>query len=185
MGLALAALAPLGVVNALVDFGTAEQQGNYLPAFIGEQFYPGSHGVARGASAVRSRAPDHARIAQRRRVRAHGRKVAWCRLAEDCELFLVIADLARQAAGLPGGQGHARAHRGARAHDGSARGQARSAQARPRAGAQGHKLGGDEGIDAQRLIDLSRIAWGAVTVGTCDAVLEYVKEYVQGAQGLR
>jgi hypothetical protein len=36
MGLALAALAPVSVVHALVDFGSAEQQGSYLPAFVGE-----------------------------------------------------------------------------------------------------------------------------------------------------
>ncbi|MET0286768.1 MAG: acyl-CoA dehydrogenase family protein, partial [Polyangiales bacterium] len=38
--LALAALAPVAFVHALVDYGTAEQQGEYLPVFAGEEFYP-------------------------------------------------------------------------------------------------------------------------------------------------
>ena len=36
MGLAVACLAPAGVSNALVLFGSAEQQATYLPAFVGD-----------------------------------------------------------------------------------------------------------------------------------------------------
>ncbi|MCW2496782.1 acyl-CoA dehydrogenase family protein [Jatrophihabitans sp.] len=37
MGLAVACLAPAGVSNALVLFGSAEQQATYLPAFVGDE----------------------------------------------------------------------------------------------------------------------------------------------------
>src|SRR5262249_54356502 len=40
MGLALAMLAPVGVVNAIVDWGTAQQQEQWLPRFAGEKFVP-------------------------------------------------------------------------------------------------------------------------------------------------
>ena len=39
------------------------------------------------------------------------------------------------------------------------------------------RLGHDE-FDLQRFIDLSRLGIGALAVGTCQAVLEYVKDYV-------
>jgi alkylation response protein AidB-like acyl-CoA dehydrogenase len=39
------------------------------------------------------------------------------------------------------------------------------------------RLGGEGGFDAERLIDLARIGWGALGVGTCAAVLDYVKGY--------
>jgi alkylation response protein AidB-like acyl-CoA dehydrogenase len=42
-----------------------------------------------------------------------------------------------------------------------------------------NKLGGEAGVDAERIIDLARIAWGAMTLGTCDAVLDYVKAYAR------
>jgi len=42
---------------------------------------------------------------------------------------------------------------------------------------EGAKLGGADGIDAQRLIDLGRLAWSALSLGTCQAVLDYVIEY--------
>jgi alkylation response protein AidB-like acyl-CoA dehydrogenase len=32
-------------------------------------------------------------------------------------------------------------------------------------------------FDAERVIDLARIAWGAMAVGTCSAILEYVQAY--------
>jgi len=38
MSLALAALSPLGFVNTLTEFGSRDQQSQYLPAFTGEKF---------------------------------------------------------------------------------------------------------------------------------------------------
>jgi len=41
------------------------------------------------------------------------------------------------------------------------------------------RLGGDDGIDAERLIDLSRIAWAALAVGQCDAMVDYTRNYAK------
>lgn len=38
-------------------------------------------------------------------------------------------------------------------------------------------LGGTEGFDHQRVVDLARVAWGALAVGQGRAVLDYVKTY--------
>lgn len=176
MGLACAALAPLGVVHALVDFGSAEQQGSYLPAFTGEKFYP-------AAMALLEPRPlfDPHHLATRAALSGgdyviSGEK-SMVPLAAESELFLVIADLAgkpqaflvnRGSAGLSVQPEPTMGLRAARL------GRLRLEQVRvPKDG----RLGGEQGIDAERLIDLARVAWGAMSVGTCDAVLDYVKVY--------
>jgi alkylation response protein AidB-like acyl-CoA dehydrogenase len=176
MGLAFAALAPLGVVHALIDFGSAEQQGNYLPAFLGEKFYP-------AALALLEPRPlfDPHHLATRATLSGgdyvlQGEK-SLVPLAAEAELLLVIADLAgkpqaflvdRASAGLSIEPEPAMGLRAARL------GRVRLDQVRVPEGAL---LGGEQGIDAERLIDLARIAWSALSVGCCDAVLDYVKTY--------
>jgi alkylation response protein AidB-like acyl-CoA dehydrogenase len=178
MGLALAALAPVSVVHALVDWGTAEQQGSYLPAFVGEQFYP-------AALAMLEPRPlfDPHHLATRASLSGsdyviHGEK-SLVPLALDAELLLVLADLAGKPQaflverGTQGVSVEAEPSMGLRA---AKLGRVRLDHVRvPKAA----KLGGEEGIDAERLIDLARIGWGALSVGTCDAVLHYTKEYVK------
>lgn len=176
MGLALAAMAPLGVVHALVDYGTAEQQGQYLPAFIGDKFYPAAMALLEARPLF-----DPERLTTRATVSGNeyvlsGEK-SMVPLAEDCELFLVIADLAGRPQaflvdkGTPGLSVEPEPTMGLRA---AKLGRLKLQQVRVPKSA---KLGGDQGIDAQRLIDLSRLAWCAMAVGTCDAVLDYVKTY--------
>jgi alkylation response protein AidB-like acyl-CoA dehydrogenase len=176
MGLALAALAPLGVVHALVDYGTAEQQGNYLPAFVGEKFYPAAMALLEARPLF-----DPERLTTRATLSGQdyvitGEK-SMVPIAEDCELFLVIADLAGRPQGFLVDKGTAglvvepEPTMGLRA---AKLGRVKLDHVRVPKSA---KLGGEDGIDAQRLIDLSRIAWCALAVGTCDAVLDYVKTY--------
>jgi alkylation response protein AidB-like acyl-CoA dehydrogenase len=176
MGLAFAALAPLGVVHALIDFGSAEQQGSYLPAFIGERFYP-------AAMALLEPRPlfDPHHLTTRASLNAgdyviNGEK-SMVPLAEESELFLVIADLAGKPQavlvdrGSPGLSIEPEPTMGLR----SARlGRVRLEQVRV---PKDSRLGGEQGIDAERVIDLARIAWGAMSVGTGEAVLDYVKVY--------
>jgi alkylation response protein AidB-like acyl-CoA dehydrogenase len=178
MGLALAALAPVAVVNALVDFGTADQQGRYLPAFIGEQFYP----AALALLEARPLFDPHHLTTRASLVGGDyvisGEK-AMVPLAEDAELFLIMADLAgkpqaflvdRGAAGLSVQREPTMGLRAAQL--------ARVRLDHVRVPKE-NKLGGEAGIDAERIIDLARIAWGAMTLGTCDAVLDYVKTYAR------
>jgi len=178
MGLAFAALAPVAVVHALVDSGTAEQQGNFLPAFIGDQFYPAALALLEARPLFD---PHHLST---RAALVNGEYVisgekSLVPLAEDAELFVIMADLAgkpqaflvdRGAAGLSVVAEPAMGLRAAKL------GRVRLDHVRV---SREHKLGGEEGVDAERIIDLSRIAWGALTVGTCDALLEYVKTYAR------
>jgi len=166
------------VVNALVDFGTAEQQGSYLPAFIGETFYPAAMALLEARPLFD---PHH--LATRASLNGgdyviSGEK-SMVPLAADAQLLLVMADLGGKPQaflidrGSKGVTVRAEPTMGLRA---AKLGRVRLDQVRvPKA----NKLGGDEGINAERVIDLSRIAWGAMTVGTCDAVLQYTKEYVK------
>lgn len=176
MGLALAALAPVSVVHALVDYGTAAQQGQYLPAFAEEAFYP-------AAIAMLEPRPlfDPHRLATQARAVQGGYELSGVKslvpLAEDAELLLVFADCAGKPQafiverGAPGVTIEPEPAMGLRA---AKLGRVHLAQVRvPREA----MLGGEEGCAAERLIDLSRIAWGALAVGTCDALLDYVKTY--------
>lgn len=177
MSLALAALAPLGVVHALVDFGTAEQQGNYLPAFVGERFYPAAMALLEPRLL---QDPHHlvTRAVEHRGDYVLSGEKALVPLAGAAEVFLVLADLSgspqaflveRGAPGLSIEPEPAMGLRAARL------GRVRLDRVRV---AKAARLGGEEGVDAERLIDLSRIAWGALSVGAASAVVDYVKEFV-------
>jgi alkylation response protein AidB-like acyl-CoA dehydrogenase len=176
MGLALAALAPVAVVHALVDYGTAEQQGAFLPAFAGETFYP-------AAMALLEPRPlfDPHKLATKASANGEGYYLtgekALVPLAEEAELFLVFAEVAGKPQaflvekGSPGLSVEPEPTMGLRA---AKLGRLKLDRVKV---PSSHKLGGLEGCDVERLIDLSRIAWGALAVGTCDALLEYVKTY--------
>ncbi len=176
MGLALAALAPLAVVHALVEWGTAAQQAAYLPRFVGDTFLP-------AALALLEPRPlfDPERPATRASVHGGDYVISGEKslvpLALDAELLLVIADLAGRPQaflierGTPGLRIEAEPSMGLRA---AKLGRVKLDQVRiPRA----NKLGGDTGIDGERLVDLARIGWGALAVGQCAAVIDYVKTY--------
>lgn len=175
-GLALATLAPVAVVNALVDFGTSEQQGRWLPMFVGESFVPAALALAEPRTTT-----DPLDLATKATAHPDGYVLdgtkALVPLAEDAELLLVAASLGgapavfvveRGAAGLtiePDPSMGLRAARLGRVHLASVK--------VPRDA----RLGGDAGLDYERLVDLSRLAWCAIAVGTGQAVLDYVKTY--------
>jgi alkylation response protein AidB-like acyl-CoA dehydrogenase len=176
MGLALAALAPLAVVHALVDYGTAEQQGSFLPAFVGDAFYPAALALLEPRPLFD---PHHVST---RAVRDAGDFVlsgekSLVPLGEDAELLLVVADLAGKAEaflverGAPGLSVSPEPAMGLRAAK-LARVKLEGVRVR-----REQRLGGEQGIDLERMVDLSRIAWGALSLGTCDALLDYVKTY--------
>ena len=92
MGMAVAALAPVGVVNALVRWGSADQQAKYLPPFASEA-------PPRAAVAIVEPQPLFDPMAPKTKARAEGGgyvlsgKKSLVPLAESAELFLVTADL--------------------------------------------------------------------------------------------
>jgi alkylation response protein AidB-like acyl-CoA dehydrogenase len=176
LALALAALSPVSVVHALVDFGTAEQQGEYLPVFAGEQFYPAAIALLESRPLF-----DPHRLSTRATLQGGEYVLSGAKsmvpLAADAELFLVLADLAgkpqaflieKGTLGLRVEPEPTMSLRGAKL------GRLKLEQVRVPLKA---KLGGDAGIDAERLIDLARIGASALAVGTCDAILDYVKTY--------
>ena len=176
MGLALAALAPLAVVHALVDFGTAEQQGSFLPAFVGESFYPAALALLEPRPLFDPHHVSTRAIKDAGDFVLSGEK-SLVPLGAEAELLLVVADLAGKPEaflvekGAPGLSVSPEPAMGLRAAQLS---RVKLEGVRVR---REQRLGGEQGIELERMVDLSRIAWGALCVGTCDALLDYVKTY--------
>jgi len=181
MGLALAILAPLAVVQALVDWGTAAQQERWLPAFLGEKFVPAALALLEprplfdplrlGAGAVRAD----------RGWKLYGEK-SLVPLGASAELFLVAVEVKgagprlflveRDAPGLTvtpePGMGVRAAGTSRVKLDGVL--------------VSGEAMLGGGAIDLGALIDRARVAWGALAVGTAQAALEYVIRYCNERQ---
>lgn len=177
LGLALAAASPLGVACALVDFGTAEQQGKYLPAFTGETLLP---------AAIALVEPHPAFDPFSLRTRAHrkgdkfvleGRK-SLVPLAARAELFIVAAEVPGSGPrlflverGTPGLEVRETPSMGARAAE---LGELRLRNVEV---SEAQVLGGTEGVDYALFVNRGRVAWGALAVGQCQAVVDYVIPY--------
>ncbi|HEU4611013.1 MAG TPA: acyl-CoA dehydrogenase family protein, partial [Kofleriaceae bacterium] len=92
MGLALAMLAPLGVVNALVEYGTYAQQQAWLPRFAGDAFVPAALALLEsrpGSDPVR---PQTGAVRAPGGWKLYGEKVL-VPLGETAELFIVLAEI--------------------------------------------------------------------------------------------
>lgn len=178
MGLAVAALAPLGVANALARWGSAEQQSKYLTAFASDD-------PPRAAVAVTERRPafDPGALSTRATIDGDGfvlyGEKACVPLAREAELFVVAADLVGK---------------GPQAFLVEAGTRGVSVSAEPSMGVRAAGLGrlsldgvrvshtailGErvDAVDYAELVDLSRIAWCSLAVGTAQAVLDYVIPY--------
>ncbi len=178
MGLAVAALAPVGVANALARWGSAEQQGKYLPEFAKDN-------PPAAAIAIAERRPgfDPLKLKTRATVDGngyviHGEKTL-VPLVASAELFLVAADLVGRGpvvfvieAGTPGLTATQENSMGVRA---AGLGSLKLDGVRVE-----HKalLGGELGaVDYQELVDRAQLAWCSLAVGTCQAVLDYTITY--------
>jgi alkylation response protein AidB-like acyl-CoA dehydrogenase len=178
LGLALAALAPIGVANALVRWGSTEQQGRFLPAFA-EGLPP------KAAIAIAEPRPlfDPNELRTRATIDGDGFLVkgekALVPLAESAELLLVGASLVGKGPrmfvverGTPGVLVTPDPALGARAA-----GLSRVVFDDVRL--PSHAILGD-GVDVcdfSELIDLSRIGSCALAVGVAQAVLDYTIRY--------
>ncbi len=180
MGLALAVMSPLAVVNALVDWGTAEQQARYLPAFTEEAFVPAALALLEPDPLFD---PADIRTGAIRNddggYDLHGEKTL-VPLATTAELFLVAANILGLGPrlflverGAPGLTIEPEPTMGLRA---AGLGRLRLDRVEVEADAM---LGppGRKGFDLGALVDRSRIAWSAMAVGTCQAILDYVIPY--------
>lgn len=174
--LAAALLAPLGVANALTRWGTAAQQATYLPAFASDQ-----PPVATCAVTEPTPLFDPAELSTRaERVGSQwvltGEK-SLVLLGLEAELILVAAAVEGRPRVfvVPGGTA------GMSWRDEEAMGLKAAQTMRLRLD-QVHlpedALLGDDDFDYNAFLDFGALAWCALAVGTCQAVLEHVVPYV-------
>ncbi|RYB90456.1 acyl-CoA dehydrogenase [Nocardioides oleivorans] len=185
MGLAVAVLAPGAVATAIGLWGTEAQQQTYLPAFTGSQ---GDAGVP--AAALTLAEPtvlfDPFTLATTALRDGDGFVLDGVKSAvvrgADAELFVVGAMLDGTPAlflvesGTAGLEVEADPSMGVRAA-----GLARLHLSGVRLGADA-LLGDTDGTAYAECVRLSRLAWCALAVGTGQAVLDHVKDYVNERQ---
>lgn len=174
--LALAAISPLAFVNTLLDQGSEAQREHYLPRFCEGDFVAATTALTEPRATFEPTAPQTLATANNDGYVLNGTK-SLVPLGIDAQLVLVIAQLE--------GSGPA-----AFIVEGSPQGMTRTLEANMGMNsAQMATLSfsdtqlphsallGDGPFDLQRFLDLSRIGLCAMTVGTCQAVLDYVIPY--------
>jgi alkylation response protein AidB-like acyl-CoA dehydrogenase len=178
VGLACALLAPIAVVNALADWGTAAQQERYLPRFTGERFVPAALALLEPRAGFDPMELRTGAVRCPTGWRLHGEK-ALVPLARDAELLLVAANVLGMGPrlfvverGTPGLAIEAQPAMGIRAAA-TARVTLRDVFVPEYA-----MLGGPASdYDHGALVDGARLTWAALAVGAAQAVLDYVVPY--------
>lgn len=178
LSLAVACLAPAAVSQALVLWGNAEQQSTYLPAFTGEH-------APVAAFAVQEPAPlfDPFRLATQARRTPDGYVLDGIKSlvprAAQAELFLVAANLEGRGPALflvesstPGVRVRAEPAMGLRAAQ-TGRLELERVTLPARA-----LLGEASAQTYAQAIQLARLGWCALAVGTAQAALDYLVPYV-------
>jgi alkylation response protein AidB-like acyl-CoA dehydrogenase len=177
MGLAVATLAPGAVATAIGLWGTEAQQQTYLPSFTGDDVPVAALTIAEPTVLFDPFALSTTALRDGDEFVLDGVKSAVVRGAE-AELFVVAASLDGTPAlflvesGADGLEVEADPSMGVRAA-----GLARLHLTGVRVGADA-LLGDTDGTAYTECVRLSRLAWCALAVGTGQAVLDYVKEYV-------
>ena len=179
MGIALACLAPAAVSTAISLWGDAQQQATYLPEFVGDN-------VPAAALAVMEPRPlfNPFELDTKARPGNGGYVLSGVKAlvprAGDSELFVIAAELQSNGPALfivEAGAG------GVSVEPDPAMGVRAAATGRliledVAVPAQSLLGGGDADVFAQ-CIALGRLGWCALAVGTGQAVLEYVSDYVK------
>jgi hypothetical protein len=176
LSLALGAISPMAFVNTLLDQGTDAQREKYLPLFCSEDFKAATTALLEPRATFEPSEPTTTATAKSDGFSLSGTK-CMVPLGMDSELTLIIARLEN---GDPA----------AFIIEGTPEGMTRTEEANM--GLHGAQLAtltldnvqlsasarlGEGTFDLQRFIDLSRIGICALAVGTCQAVLDYVKPY--------
>jgi alkylation response protein AidB-like acyl-CoA dehydrogenase len=183
-GLALAALAPSLFAMPLVEFGTEAQRRAFLPRFCGDRYAAGSLALVEPGPAF-----DPIGL----RAKAERKGDGWVLSGTKC--FVPMADRAEHFLVLArngGGEGLDGAcafivPRGAAGLTISAPEKRLGLRALPTSTLElervelpaDARLGGENGLDARRLVNLSRTALAAVQVGLSRAVMEYAIPYAK------
>lgn len=183
--LAAAALAPSLFVNAILDFGTAEQRAKYLPLFTGSEFHAASLALQESQFAF-----DPANLKTIAEPKGDGYSITGVKrlvpLGDRASHFIVIArtgaregldDLEgfivpRDAAGLTVSE-ELEKTMGLRALP-MARIELKSVEV-----AAADRLGGTAGIDGQRLINMARVGRLAIALGVSRAMMEFAIPYAK------
>jgi alkylation response protein AidB-like acyl-CoA dehydrogenase len=176
MALALGTLSPLAFVNTLLDQGTEAQQEKYLPSFCGDVFFAATTALTEPRATFEPSRPQ----CQARRTDSgyslNGTK-SLVPLGVDAQLMLVVAQLEDEGPaafiveGTPTGMGRIEeANMGLRTLQ-------TATVSFSDVSLDADALLGNQLFDLERFIDLSQIGICALAVGTCQAVLEYCKEY--------
>lgn len=177
MGIAVAILAPIGVVNALASWGTGVQQDRWLRRFTVDHFVPAALAIAEPTPLF-----DPSRLSTKARRAGDGYVLDGVKAlvphAADAELFLIAAQVPDEGpgvfvveAGTPGMTTRAEPSMGVRA------------AGLGRIELDGVRLTrearlGDGLVPYDEIVDLSRIGWAALAAGSAQAVLDYVIPYV-------
>ncbi len=186
MSLALSALSTLSFVNCLLDFGNASQKAQLLSACAADGFHPAAVALAEPGTRF-----DPLKLATTatRATSATGNQGGYVlqgaktlvAFGPEAEHVLVIA---RPPHGAPGEAGAFVVPRGQagvswsrEAFMGLRPAPLHRMQLDGVQVPESARLGGDVPFQLSRLVDLSRIGAAALTVGTCQAVLDYVKSY--------
>lgn len=181
MGQAIAILAPISVANALTQWGTAEQQGKYLPAFVEE----GKPLHATIALAEQQPLFDPNQLNTKAVKKGDNWEISGEKhlvpLAATAEIFLVAAQTDNGPAVFiveAGTEGLLIAETPTMGIRASAQQTLKFDKVVVSAG---NKLG-DKDFDYQQFVDLGTLAWCAMAVGCAQGVMEYCIDYANNRQ---
>lgn len=183
MGQACALLSSMGVANALTQWGNAEQQSTYLPAFLDED-KPLQASIAVNEPCALF---DPNKLDTKAKASADGFILNGCKslipIAKEAELFLVAADLDDKGPQIFIIESSTK---GLSIEEDTGMGLRAAGLARLRLdnvslgadallGANSDKA--ESTFDYQAFIDYARLSWCAMAIGCSQAVLEYVISY--------
>ena len=178
LSLALGAMSTLSFVNTVIDFGSEAQQQKYLPAFAEEAFRPAALALMEPGLHANPAQPQTRAVREGSEYVLRGDKTM-VPLGESAEHLIVSATVEGEGVcafiidrGTAGVTAEREKFMGLRplalAHVKLQDVRVPAAQ----------KLGeGEKAFDLQRVLSLGRIGLAALTTGTCNAVLDYVKDY--------
>lgn len=176
LGITAAILTPMGVANSLTQWGTAEQQGRYLPAFLEEKPLIATMAINEPVAAF-----DPLQLKTTARASGNGYVLDGVKnlvpLGEKAELFLVAAQVENQGprlfiieAGTPGLSVRADKGMGLKPC-------ATAALQLSNVQLDKSALLGDDTFNYQTFLNLCRLGWCSITLGTAQAALDYTITY--------
>jgi alkylation response protein AidB-like acyl-CoA dehydrogenase len=176
LGLAVALLAPVGVANALADWGTARQQERWLPRFADGGFVPAAIALLEPHAGFDPMQPRAGAVRCDAGWRLHGEKVI-VPLGRDAELLLIAADVLGRGPRLFAVE---RGRAGLEVVPQPAMGLRAAATARVvlrGVEVPAEALLAEPSYDHGALVDGARLMWSALAVGAGQAVVDHVVPY--------